>query len=69
MAGVVRFALEVVLFFFLLGAVVGALDGQTDTGWRIALVVVGVICVVAAPFVRRIGRDEHDSRRHGPAAG
>jgi peptidoglycan/LPS O-acetylase OafA/YrhL len=69
MLGVVRFGLEVVLFFFLLGAVVGVADGQTDTGWRIVLVVIAVVCVVAAPFVRRIGREDGVRRHGGTAAG
>jgi hypothetical protein len=69
MLGVVRFALEVMLFFVLLGAVIGVADGQTDTGWRIALAVLAVVCVVVAPFVRRIGREHGVGRHGGPAAG
>jgi hypothetical protein len=68
MLGVVRFGLEVLLGFVLLGALIGAGDGQTDTGWRIALAVLAVICVAVAPFVRRIGREDGAGRPHGPAA-
>jgi hypothetical protein len=67
MLGVVRFALEVLLFFLLLGALMGVISDQTDTGWRIAAIVIGVLCLVAIPFVRRIGRED-DGRPHGGAA-
>jgi hypothetical protein len=55
MLAIVRRALQVVVFFLLLSAVVGIGSGDTGALEKVVLVALGVALVWAAPLVRRIG--------------
>jgi hypothetical protein len=50
----IRVALQVVLFFLLLGVVVAIGDTQTGAVEKLALAVLGLLLVGAAAMVRRI---------------
>ncbi len=55
MLAIVRVALQVVLFFLLLSAVVGIGSGGTGSVEKVVLAVLAAALVYAASLVRRIG--------------
>lgn len=52
----VRIALQIVLFFALLSAVVGVASGDTGLLEKAVLVAIGALLVWIASLVRRLGR-------------
>jgi hypothetical protein len=58
---VVRLALQIALFFLLLGAVIGVASQDTGLAEKLALAAIGGALIWLAPRVRRIGA--HSSPR------
>jgi hypothetical protein len=59
MLRLLRFALQVVLFFLLLSLVVAVASAQTGTVEKVALIAAGALFVWLASRVRRIGAPVH----------
>ena len=56
MLTIVRLALQVVLFFLLLGIVIGVGSGDTGAAEKVVMALLGGLLIWFAPKVRRIGR-------------